>query len=93
MVRSANRGVTGVVSVTGSLTDPFTGERRSLVDENGGPFQRGYLLASVYVPVEGQVTVYAAFGDWFAAGGLGLGLLWSVFALIRRKLNTAEAVT
>lgn len=84
MVRCANRGVTGVVSVTGSLTDPFTGEKRELVDENGSHFHRGFLLASVYVPAEGRVTLYAAFGDWFAATGLGAGMGWIVFSWVLR---------
>ena len=89
MVRCANRGVTGVVSVTGSLVDPFSGEKRHLVDEKGSHFHRGYLLASVYVPSEGEITVYAAFGDWFAIAGLAVGFLW-IFGsgLIRRKLKT-----
>lgn len=91
MVRCANRGVTGVVSVTGSLTDPFNGEKRSLVDENGGPFQRGFLLASVYVPAEGKITLYAALGDWFAATGLGGGVVWILGAwVVRRKRSRSE---
>jgi apolipoprotein N-acyltransferase len=85
MVRCANRGVTGVVSVTGSLTDPFSGEKRHLVDGQGSHFHRGFLLASVYVPAEGVVTLYAALGDWFAVTGLATGLLWLVFACFRGR--------
>ncbi len=76
MVRSANRGVTGVVSAAGALTDPYTGQKRSLVDEDGSHFHRGYLLASTYIPADGALTLYAALGDWFAITGLIIGLLW-----------------
>jgi len=75
MVRCANRGVTGVVTVAGSLVDPYTKVKRELVAENGSHFHGGYLLASVYVPAEGRVTLYAAYGDWFAATGLIAGVL------------------
>jgi apolipoprotein N-acyltransferase len=84
-VRCANRGVTGVVTVAGSLVDPYTKEKRHLVDENGSYFHRGFLLASVYVPAEGGVTLYAAFGDWFAVTGLVAGLLWMVVSFVMRK--------
>jgi apolipoprotein N-acyltransferase len=87
MVRSSNRGITGVVSAAGSLTDPYTKEKRHLVDEKGSHFHRGYLLASVYVPTEGKVTLYAAYGDWFAATGLGVGFLWMVFQGVRTRLT------
>ncbi len=84
-VRCANRGVTGVVTVAGSLVDPYSKEKRHLVDENGSYFHRGFLLASVYVPAEGEVTLYAAFGDWFAVTGLVAGLLWMVVSFVMRK--------
>lgn len=84
-VRCANRGVTGVVTVAGSLVDPYSKEKRHLVDENGSYFHRGFLLASVYVPAEGGVTLYAAFGDWFAVTGLVAGLLWMVVSFVMRK--------
>ncbi len=82
MVRCANRGVTGVVTAAGSLVDPYTKERQELVDENGSHFHGGYLLASVYVPAEGQVTLYAAYGDWFAATGLIGGVLWMMWYFV-----------
>ncbi|MEN8772711.1 MAG: apolipoprotein N-acyltransferase [Akkermansiaceae bacterium] len=89
-VRCANRGVTGVVTVAGSLVDPYTKEMRHLVDENGSYFHRGYLLASFYVPSEGGVTLYAAFGDWFAAAGLIAGLLWMIVSLILGKRSGGQ---
>ena len=93
MVRCANRGVTGVVSVTGSLVDPFTGEKRHLVDENGSHFHRGYLLASVYVPAEGQITLYARYGDWFAVTGLVAALVWGLASLIAGWRKKGRATT
>lgn len=89
MVRCANRGVTGVVTAAGSLTDPYTGQKRSLVDENGSHFHRDYLLAPVYIPKEGVVTLYATFGDWFAVSGLVLALVYGLYALGRSKLRLA----
>lgn len=75
-VRCANRGVTGVVTLAGSLVDPYSKKTRHLVNENGSYFHRGYLLATVYIPSEGEITLYAAFGDWFALSGLIGGFLW-----------------
>lgn len=87
MVRSANRGVTGIVSAAGALTDPYTREKRSLVDEDGSHFHRGYLLASAYIPAEGGMTLYAAFGDWFAVTGLMIGILWVVFFSVQKRFS------
>ncbi|MDB4462309.1 apolipoprotein N-acyltransferase, partial [bacterium] len=50
MLRSANQGVTCVISVVGSTYDPVTNEDRRLVDEKGSHFQRGSLLANIYLP-------------------------------------------
>lgn len=83
MVRCANRGVTGVISATGSVVDPFTKERRVLENEEGSHFHRGFLLASAYPLKEGGITLYAAFGDWFAVTGLVLGMGWIVVARVR----------
>ena len=86
MVRCANRGVTGVISAAGSLTDPYTKVKRHLVDESGSHFHRGFLLAPVYIPAGGKVTLYAAFGDWFAASGLVAGVLWVVICFLRKRV-------
>ena len=82
MVRCANRGVTCVISATGSTVDPYTRQDRRLVDANDSHFHRGSLLASAYLPVDGGVTLYAAFGDWFAVTGLVAALLWGLYILI-----------
>ncbi len=91
MVRAANRGVTGVVTAAGSLTDPYTGQKRNLVDREGSHFHRGYLLAPVYIPAEGGVTLYAAFGDWFAVTGLLVGFLYGAWALARVSRSTGDS--
>ena len=85
MVRCANRGVTGVISATGSTVDPYTRENRRLVDENGSHFHRGFLLASAYLLEDGRGTIYAVFGDWFAVTGLILAMVWGIIRLIRER--------
>jgi apolipoprotein N-acyltransferase len=84
-VRCANRGVTGVVTLAGSLVDPYTKKTRHLVNENGSYFHRGYLLATVYIPSEGEITLYAAFGDWFAVSGLIAVFLWFFLIFLSKK--------
>ncbi|MGJ8694875.1 MAG: apolipoprotein N-acyltransferase [Verrucomicrobiaceae bacterium] len=85
MVRCANRGVTGVISVTGSTVDPETREERLLLDEDGSHFHRGALLASVQIPKDGEVTLYSKWGDWFAVTGLLCGLLRGGFVRLRNS--------
>lgn len=87
MIRCANRGVTGIISVTGSTIDPYTREDRRLVDENGSHFHRGGLLASAYLLESGEVTLYANFGDWFAVTGLVIALCWGLIRLIRDLIS------
>jgi len=90
MIRSANRGSTAVVSVTGSTVDPFTGQRRELLDENGRHFTRGTLSASVWIPRNGIRTLYSMYGDWFSVSGLVLALLWGI--VVRFQIRSeAEA--
>lgn len=84
MVRCANSGVTAVVGVDGRVVDLVSGVRRVLEDEEGSTFTRGSLYATVYVPVDGELTLYARFGDWFAVVGLLGGILWIVTARLRR---------
>lgn len=78
MLRCANRGMTCVISTTGSTVDPVTNEDRRLVDAEGSLFHRGFILSSFYVPTDGFVTLYARFGDWFAVGGLIFAILWPI---------------
>lgn len=83
MIRSANTGVSGIISATGSLSDPATGERQVVEDENGNHFTRGSLYGHAYAPVNGPVTLYSLAGDWFAWLMLALVAL----AMIRHRLK------
>jgi apolipoprotein N-acyltransferase len=85
MVRSSNTGVTAVVGVDGRVRDVMTGEQRILVDDSGSHFTAGNLFATAYVPVDGEITLYARFGDWFSALGLLLGIGWGVTGRLRRR--------
>ena len=78
MVRCANRGMTGVVSVIGQTVDPFLKTRRELLADDGSHFTRGALTATVYVPRFPVMTLYARWGDWFAVLGLGIGVFWAL---------------
>jgi apolipoprotein N-acyltransferase len=64
--------------------DMGSGEKRILVDGKGSHFTRGSLYATVYVPVQGKITLYAQFGDWFAVMGLVIGMGWVVTRRLRR---------
>lgn len=88
MMRSANRGVTGVVSATGSLVDYQTGRVQALFDDEGKPFARGSLHATVRVPEEGGRTIYARFGDWFPALGLMVAAGWSAWFFLRERRSS-----
>jgi apolipoprotein N-acyltransferase len=60
MARATNTGVTCFIDthgrVTSRLDDPDTGTS----------FLEGVLPGEVHVPLKGEMTVYARFGDWFA---------------------------
>jgi len=47
-------------------------------DENGSPFVKDTLYGYVRVPLEPEVTVYAAIGDWFVIACLVLAILTMV---------------
>ncbi len=66
MVRSANTGVSAIISTTGSLIDPMSGERQIIEDEAGSHFVRDSLYGHAYPPTHAPVTLYALAGDWFA---------------------------
>ncbi|MEM9080207.1 MAG: apolipoprotein N-acyltransferase [Verrucomicrobiota bacterium] len=88
MMRAANRGVTGLVSATGSLVDFETGKRQVLEDEEGKPFVRGSVLVTARVPQDATRTLYARWGDWFSVMGLGVGVVWWV---VRKRLSVVSA--
>ena len=82
MMRAANRGVTGIVSATGSLVNYETGERQVLEDENGLPFLAGHVYGTARIMEKGGPTLYARAGDWFAVTGLLVAL---GFGISRRR--------
>ena len=66
MVRSANTGVSGIISTTGSLVDPATGKRQVIEDKHGNHFVRSSIYGHAYAPLHGPITLYALAGDCFA---------------------------
>lgn len=83
MIRSANTGVSGIVSATGSMQDPVTGERQVVEDKDGNHFTRSTLYGHAYAPVHGPVSLYALMGDWFSY----LMILLTVLTMVRSKLH------
>lgn len=65
MVRCANTGVSGIITVTGSMNDPVTGERQVIEEAAGHHFTQGYHYGHVYAPSHGPWTLYSLAGDWF----------------------------
>ncbi|MDG1357049.1 MAG: apolipoprotein N-acyltransferase [Akkermansiaceae bacterium] len=66
MVRSANTGVSAIISTTGSLVDPATGTRQVIEDDQASHFVEGSIYGHAYAPTHGPITLYALAGDWFA---------------------------
>lgn len=71
MLRCANTGVSGAVSMTGEVLS-------TLVDEKGSHFTNGSLLARIQVPLDPPFSLYALLGDWpiIGFGLIGLGMGW-----------------
>lgn len=65
MIRSANTGVSGIISTTGSYIDLKTDKRQAIEDEDGNNFIKSSLYGHAYAPKNGQLTLYAIAGDWF----------------------------
>ena len=61
-----------------------------LLDERGSHFHRGFLLASAYLLEDGGITLYAAFGDWFAVTGLVVAILWGLFGFINGRCRKSR---
>ncbi|MGB2401903.1 MAG: apolipoprotein N-acyltransferase, partial [Akkermansiaceae bacterium] len=78
MVRSANTGVSAIISITGSLVDPATGKRQVIEDEHGSHFVRGSIYGHAYAPTHGPLTLYALAGDWFAYVMMGMIALFAL---------------
>ena len=75
-VRSANTGVSAVINSHGTVLDRKTRERSILLDDSGSHLSRGWLYATVQVPLEGPLTLYARFGDWFSILALLMAGAW-----------------
>ncbi len=71
MLRCANTGVSGAVSMTGEVLS-------TLVDEKGSHFTNGSLLARIQVPLDPPFSLYALLGDWpiIGFGLIGLAMGW-----------------
>jgi len=68
MLRCANTGVSGAVSMTGEVLS-------TLVDEKGSHFTNGSVLARIQVPLDPPFSLYALLGDWPIIGFGVLGLI------------------
>jgi len=88
MVRAGNTGMSGVIDVTGSFIDQVSNERQIIEDETGNLFVEQSLFAYVRVPLKGELTLYAAFGDWFVVlcGMLSV----SMIVFIKLKPNRVD---
>ena len=65
-IRCANTGVSAVINSYGTVLDRKKNEKRTLVNDSGSHLTRGWLYASAHVPVDGPLTLYARYGDWFS---------------------------
>ncbi len=81
LLRVANNGITAAIGIDGSLRSrnfPNEGERW-IMDPEQGPFVTDTLRATLEVPKNGPMSLYALLGDWFvglcAAGLVALGLV------------------
>jgi apolipoprotein N-acyltransferase len=80
MIRSANTGVSGVISTTGFA--------QTLKDENGSHFTRGHLLATAKIPLNPTATLYQKWGD----GPVYLAALTSLLAMIKIAIRDAKRI-
>lgn len=85
MVRAANTGVSAIISVSGSLYDPVTGERQVIENDAGSHFTQDTLYGHAYAPKHGVVTLYALAGDWFAWLMMG----WVVVSIVKSRVKRA----
>ena len=75
-IRCANTGVSAIIGAHGTVLDRHKDEMRILTDGQGSHLTRGSLFATAHVPVDGPLTLYTRFGDWFAVLGFVVGLGW-----------------
>lgn len=67
LIRAANTGITTVITAQGTMADPRYPEEgtRELRDKDGSPFFAGTLFATLELPLNPPMTLYAQWGDWF----------------------------
>jgi len=65
MVRATNTGISCFIDTLGKVTSTFADP------ETGNTFLEGCLPGEVLVPIQGEMTIYARHGDWFALLMLG----------------------
>lgn len=81
MVRCANTGMSGIISMTGSFHDPVTGNRQVIEDDTGTHFVRSSLYGHAYAAKSGPITLFSLAGDWFSY----LMIAFTVFIAIRAR--------
>lgn len=85
MIRCANTGMSGIISITGNFNDPVTGKRQIIEDETGNHFVKQTLYGHAYAPKNGNFTLYALAGDWFC-----YLMIFSVAAVCCRKVFSSS---
>lgn len=88
MVRSANTGVSCIISTTGSLTDPVTGKRQVIEDTAGSHFVHSSVYGHAYPAKHGPFSLYALAGDWFAFLMMGMTIIIAIKTCVQ-KANAA----
>ncbi len=78
LIRCANTGVTCFINPNGNITS-------ALRSKKGDTFIQGFLRGEVNVPVNGQLTFYAKYGDWFSYASLLLAAAVAAVHFIRRR--------
>jgi len=86
MVRAVNTGISAVIDGDGAI-------RARAVNEKTGKSKltEAYLVESV--PLDPRQSAYVRYGDWFAAGCLGLTILAAAWGLFLRNGGTPKGET
>ncbi|MFK7911862.1 MAG: apolipoprotein N-acyltransferase [Akkermansiaceae bacterium] len=84
IIRCANTGVSCIITATGVLNDPVTGDRQLIEDDDGSHFIRDNLYGHAHAPKHGPVTLYAFAGDWFSWVMIALVMIWMTRSRIIR---------
>ncbi|MCA9093667.1 MAG: hypothetical protein KDA68_09290, partial [Planctomycetaceae bacterium] len=86
MVRAVNTGISAVIDGDGAI-------RARAVNEKTGKSKltEAYLVESV--PLDPRQSAYVQYGDWFAAGCLGLTILAAAWGLFLRSSGSPKGET